>query len=277
MGGITAVAGIRAAQLVLGPKNILFTGLQLALLPSAVAQRDTDISQLRRPLWMLSAILGGLSLLVGWVVALMPTSVLALVVGDQADGLAQYVLPVAAVLAGSGSILSSHIGLRVLRAGRDLLATRLVGSLVTLAGGAVGYVVWQTPMTGLWGLAVGGFWRSGCGSGRSRARCVVRSPRSSTAAKPPSARPSCWYATSCLTAALFAGLHPEPCLVLVTWSAFITSVTDWATFAAARVRSRTAMPPNGVEPRPVTRFAPDDPRSGLDVSDTNSKTRTFRA
>jgi O-antigen/teichoic acid export membrane protein len=157
LGGLTVVAGVRAAQLVLGPLNILFTGLQTALLPESVRSRQTDLSGMRAPLRRLSLLLGTLSLLAGIAFSLLPEAFLQILVGDQSNGLAVYVMPMAAILASTGFMTGAHLGLRALAAGRELVSTRFLGSLTTLGTALLGLVVWDfEPLAGLWGLACGG-------------------------------------------------------------------------------------------------------------------------
>jgi O-antigen/teichoic acid export membrane protein len=156
MGGIATVAGIRAAALVLGPLNILFTGLQLAALPSLVAKRDRSIVDMRYSVRCLALLLGGASLFAGIFLFVTPQTWLAILVGNQAEGFSQYVLPLAVSLAATGFMTGSHLGLRVLGAGRNLLTVRVVATVLTLAGGALGYLLGNSPLWGLWGLAVGG-------------------------------------------------------------------------------------------------------------------------
>lgn len=155
-GGIVTVAGIRAAQILLGPLNVVFTGLQLAATPAAVAMRGSSPLRMRRTLRGLSVVLGVAALAVGLIVALLPYDVLAVIVGDQAQGLSTYVLPIAATLAATGFMTGSHIGLRVLHAGRRLIGARIITSALVLTGGAGAYQITRSAAAGLWGLAVGG-------------------------------------------------------------------------------------------------------------------------
>jgi hypothetical protein len=154
-GGIAAVAGIRSAGLVLGPLNILFSGAQLAILPSIVAKRDHSIIEMRHSLRLLAVLLGGASLLAGICLAAAPDAWLTILAGNQAEGLSQYVLPLAVSLAATGLMTGSHMGLRVLHAGLNLLTTRLTGTVLTLAGGAAGYLLGNSALWGIWGLAIG--------------------------------------------------------------------------------------------------------------------------
>lgn len=156
LGGLTAVAGIRAGLLVLGPLNIAFTGLQLAAMPAAVRLRNTDLARMRQILRWLSMTLGGVALAAGALFAMLPDDVLRVLVGEQAAGLSRYVLPLAVNLAATGLASGSHVGLRTLQFGGRLVATRSVSSLLYIAGGVVAFLATGSVAGGLWGLAIGG-------------------------------------------------------------------------------------------------------------------------
>ena len=156
IGGITTVAGIRAAQLVLGPLNIMFTGVQLAVVPSLVAMRRSSLPKMRRALRALALALGLSPLLLGIAVVLVPHALLEVLVGDQAKGLATYALPLAVALSATGFMTGSHAGLRVLHVRSGLLLTRLCSSVITIMGGVIGFALGGNALGGLWGLAAGG-------------------------------------------------------------------------------------------------------------------------
>jgi O-antigen/teichoic acid export membrane protein len=155
VGGIAAVAGIRAAQLLLGPLNILFSGITLALMPRAVELRDASLPVLPKAMRTPSLVLGGASTGLGLILSVAPTELLEVAIGDQAAELSRYVLPLALSLAASGLITGSSIGLRALAAGRSLIIARALSAGLTLAGGWIGFAVAQSALGGLWGLAVG--------------------------------------------------------------------------------------------------------------------------
>jgi hypothetical protein len=155
VGGIVTVAQIRASQILLGPLNLGFSGLQFALLSSVLAHRDSCLPSMRRLLRRLSLALGLSSVLFGALVAVLPQDWLAVIVGDQAHGVATYVLPLAATMAAAGFSTGSALGLRVLRAKRQLTRSRVFTSLLSLAASASGYLVTGSALGGLWGLAIG--------------------------------------------------------------------------------------------------------------------------
>jgi hypothetical protein len=101
--------------------------------------------------------LGVASVALGIALAAVPQDLLTIVVGDQAGGVAKYVLPSAMSLAASGLITGSNIGLRALSATGRLITARLVTSLLTVGGGLVGFAVTSSALGALWGLAIGAF------------------------------------------------------------------------------------------------------------------------
>jgi hypothetical protein len=154
-GGALAVAGIRAASLVLGPLNVLFSGMQLALLPLAVAARERNLQSVARMLRWASIVL--CSAAIGWAVAilLLPDEFLRFAVGRQVEGVRTYMPPLAAGFAVTGLATGYITGLRVLREGARMVKTRVVATVISLSGAVLGYATVGTVLGGLWGLACG--------------------------------------------------------------------------------------------------------------------------
>lgn len=156
LGGLAAVAGIRAGLLLLGPLNIAFTGLQLAALPMAVRLKEQDPRRMRQALRVLSLTLASVSVGMGLALSLMPPAWLELIVGDQATGLADYVMPLAFALAGSGLMTATHMELRVRQAGAELVGARVISTVLYLSCGAAALWAFKGDINaGLWGLAIG--------------------------------------------------------------------------------------------------------------------------
>jgi hypothetical protein len=156
LGGLSAVAGLRAAAIILGPLNVLFTGLQVAMMPAAVRSKGISTLHLRRMLRWMSIILGTSAMLFGVVVAILPEDLLVLILGSQAAGASAYVLPFASCLAGTGLAAGSHVGMKVLHARLGLLSARMWSAVIFVGTGAIAYYATQSVFGGLWGLAIGG-------------------------------------------------------------------------------------------------------------------------
>lgn len=155
IGGLGAIAGIRAALLALGPLNILITGMQLAAFPSSVALRDRSVPAMVHSLERLSALLGGLSFLYGAVLFLAPQTWLSVLLGEQTSSAHQYLLPLSLYLAATALALGGHVGLRVLETGKYLVLTRTVTTAVYLSLGGLALAVTHSAVGGQWGLALG--------------------------------------------------------------------------------------------------------------------------
>ena len=151
--GLAAIAAIRAAQLLLGPLNVLFMGLELVVVPEAVsvARRST-----RSLVWLVrligiseAAVAAGL----GIVLWLVPDAWGTEVLGANWAGARSVIVPltiwlVAACLQGVGIL-----GLRAMAAAAASLRTRLVTSSLYLVG-TVGGAVLAGAVGAAWGIAL---------------------------------------------------------------------------------------------------------------------------
>lgn len=155
VGGVSALSGVRAGQLILGPLNVLFTGLQLAFVPLAVRQFRQDPARMRRTLHGLAACLGVCAAIAGALIFVVPQSALNLLVDEQAEGLKEFILPLAVSLMAMGLAVPGTIGLRVMKAARTLLFVRILTAALVVGSGVVGVVITGTALGGLWGLALG--------------------------------------------------------------------------------------------------------------------------
>lgn len=156
VGGLPAVAGIRTGLLILGPLNVLYTGLQLAAIPHAVKLKEICVSDMARSLNRLSLLLGVSALLTGVAARGVPTGWLEVLLGEQAPLAQVYVLPLSVALASTGFAVGGHVGLRVLQSGGELVKTRSISTVLYLASGGLALAAIGNALGGLWGLAVGG-------------------------------------------------------------------------------------------------------------------------
>ena len=147
VGGIVGVVGVgalRAAQVLLGPLNLLFAGLSAFVLPVLARQAGRG----RRLLRLAVATSAGCGAVAGtWVLLLLlvPESVGVGILGDSWDG-------ARSVMAGSGIVsvavafvLGPALGLKALRRADQMLRVTFVQAPVMLGLGALG--AWQ------WGAA----------------------------------------------------------------------------------------------------------------------------
>lgn len=155
VGGPLQLAGLRAAQLVLGPLNVLFASAPLIFLPHAVGLRDARDRRLVSHMWALSLAMGGMAFLWGLLTILAPEEVMVAILGDQADHVSSFLPPLTLYLTCSGLAVGSTLGLRVLHPGRKSLGTRISVSVFQLLAGLGLYAATGSVIGALWGMALG--------------------------------------------------------------------------------------------------------------------------
>ena len=163
--GISAVAAMRAAQLLLGPFNILLQALGLIALPEAVRIAARSRTRLIEAAVAFSGFLASAVIIVGLVMANLPDQVGTAILG-QTWALAQSVLiPYTFLIAGAMAAAGPTIGLRAIGQAFESMvvgATRsglsLIGAVVGAAGqGATGATLGMA--VGQWAGAAATWWR----------------------------------------------------------------------------------------------------------------------
>jgi O-antigen/teichoic acid export membrane protein len=147
--GLIAVGAIRAAQVLLGPLQLLFFGLSAFALP-VLSPLAASGARLRRPAILLS---GGITLVaVAWVgvLLLLPHRVGVALLGDSWDGAWSVLLPIGAVMVAIGWSTGARVGLKALRR-----ADLLVRVTVTHAPFVIVLGVLGAALGGARGAAVG--------------------------------------------------------------------------------------------------------------------------
>ncbi len=151
--GLAAIGAIRAGQLLLGPLNVVFMGLELVVVPEAVtlARRST-----RSLAWFVRLFGAGgavASAAYGTLLLLLPSALGVFILGPNWDQARSVLLPLTIGLVASCLQEIGVTGLRALAAADISLRTRLVSSslnvLGAVAGGAAGGAVGAA-----WGLAL---------------------------------------------------------------------------------------------------------------------------
>jgi O-antigen/teichoic acid export membrane protein len=138
VGGLAALASIRAAQVLLGPLNILFLGATAFSVPEAVRMLSHSKEDFRRGIRALSAVLAAAALAWGFVVLALPTSVGMSLLGENWSGAREVLIPVTITVAAAGASIGPWTGLRTLAAAAASLRTRTVAAALTLLMGASG-------------------------------------------------------------------------------------------------------------------------------------------
>ena len=149
VGGLVAVGAIRAAQVLLGPLQLLFFGLSAFALP-VLSPLAGSGARLRRLTILLS---GGMTLVsLAWVgtLLLLPHAVGEALLGDSWDGAWSVLLPIGVVMAAIGATTGPRVGLKALRRADLLLRVTMTHAPFILVLGVLG-----AALGGARGAAVG--------------------------------------------------------------------------------------------------------------------------
>lgn len=151
--GLAALGSLRAAQLVIGPIQILFLGIGLIAVPEGVRALAQSRARL---VWLATVMSLGLSMVgVAWgfVALVLPADLGRLILGDTWDPAREVLLPVIAAQLGLLAASGAAMGLRTLAAARrSLRANLIVSTLVVILG--IGGAVWRATPGAAWGLAI---------------------------------------------------------------------------------------------------------------------------
>ena len=150
--GLAAVGALRAAQLILGPTNILIQGVQLVAVPEAVGALRRGVRQLTAFVLGVGAVLMALVGVFGLFVIALPDAIGVAILGDNWLAAKPVLVPVAlgniAVAAGT----ATYVGLRALAAATRSLRATIVGAIFTVTLGTIG--AWNGGAVGAaWGLS----------------------------------------------------------------------------------------------------------------------------
>jgi hypothetical protein len=151
--GLAAVGAIRAAQVLLGPLNVIFMGTSLFAVPEASRRARLDLPTIRRFGVFLSI---GFGLAVaGWagVVALLPGRVGGLVLADTWLVARPLIAPLAMLMVGTGVAAGAAIVLRGLADARRSVQTRGVQGALVVVGAATGAAL-GGESGAAWGLGI---------------------------------------------------------------------------------------------------------------------------
>jgi hypothetical protein len=151
--GLAAVGALRAADIVLGPLNIVLQGIQLVAIPEGVRLLRTSAQRLRGACAALAAGLSALALVWGWLALAVPSEIGAVLLGSNWTPARSVLLPMTLALAGTGATTGALVGLRALAAANRSLRARLISSSVVLAGAITGAAA-GGAMLAAWGLAM---------------------------------------------------------------------------------------------------------------------------
>ena len=154
--GLAAVGGLRAAELLLGPVNLIMMGLgTLMAIPEAARLAHRDLARMRRFVVGLAVLLGAVTVLWGLVVGLLPDWIGEWLLGPTWQPAVALLVPITAMVALLGVWSSAWTGMRAMGAARRSLRAQLVGSSAFLIGSLAGAAI---------GGATGAAWGSAAGN-----------------------------------------------------------------------------------------------------------------
>jgi hypothetical protein len=167
--GLTAVGGLRAAQVLYGPLHFVFYGARLAVIPEGVRDHAAGATVFFRQAMRTGAVL--VLLAAGWTVVIvaLPDSIGEALLGDSWADASDVRLSFGIYMVTQAVIIGATVGLRIVVAASSSLGAAMVsavavivipaaaatsGDLVTIgwgvvAGGAIGAVAWWWQLTRL--------------------------------------------------------------------------------------------------------------------------------
>ena len=153
--GLATVGALRAAELLLGPVNLVIMGIgSLVAIPEAARLAKHDLSRLRRFVVGLWILLGAAAALWGLVVGLLPDWFGERLLGPTWQPAAALVLPITVMTALLGVWSAAWTGLRAMGAARRSLRAQLFGASAFLVGSLAGAVL-DGAYGAAWGSAAG--------------------------------------------------------------------------------------------------------------------------
>lgn len=138
IGGLTAVGALRAAQVLLGPLQVLFAGATSFALPLLSRRAAQDVPGVRRPALLVSALAAMAA--TGWLVVLLllPDALGQQLLGDSWDTARQVLPAVGAMMVLIAGVTGATLALKALSIGGRLLTATLVQAPLILVLGCTG-------------------------------------------------------------------------------------------------------------------------------------------
>ena len=132
--GLAAVGAIRAGELLLGPYHVFSLGVMLVVLPEATRMLRRSDAALVRLCLVVSGVLGGLAILIGFVLLFLPDEIGTALLGASFEAARSVLIPLALALAATMAASGGGTGLRALElAGRTLRAGVIMSAALLVA------------------------------------------------------------------------------------------------------------------------------------------------
>jgi O-antigen/teichoic acid export membrane protein len=139
--GMAAVGALRAAELLLGPLNVLILGIGLIAVPEAARMVRRSARRLGRFCLLLSSVQAGVALIWGMALLLLPEALGVRLLGLSWQPASKLLLPVTITVAGNGFWVAALTGLRALGAAPRSLRAQGYSSAIYLVGALGGAAV----------------------------------------------------------------------------------------------------------------------------------------
>jgi hypothetical protein len=152
--GLATVGALRAAQLLLGPLNVILIATPFVAMAEGVKLLKRSDRSLRDGCLLLSAALIAATFAWGAVTLALPDSLGLIVLGQSWGSGRNVLLPAVLATAGSSAIVGPWVGLRALGAARQSLRVRVFHSTALLTC-ALGGAALAGTQGAAWGLATG--------------------------------------------------------------------------------------------------------------------------
>jgi hypothetical protein len=151
--GLAAAGALRAAQVLLGPLNVLFLGVRLIGVPEGVRLLRRSALRLRKGMTVLSVSLSTCALGWGVAVSLLPGKVGSELLGSSWGPARRLLIPFTIMMASAAVQLGAVVGVRSLAAVKLGLRAQGIEACLTIAGG-VGGAVLGGAVGAAYGLAI---------------------------------------------------------------------------------------------------------------------------
>lgn len=150
--GLAAVGALRAANLALGPVNILLQGTSLVAIAEGVRLLKRSGRRLRNGCVLLSGALVAATVAWGAISLAIPDGLGLALLGSTWDPARSVLLPAVVATAGTSASVGAWVGLRALGAAKQSLRARVIHSVLTVACAPLGAVLAGTQGAA-WALA----------------------------------------------------------------------------------------------------------------------------
>jgi O-antigen/teichoic acid export membrane protein len=151
--GLAAVGSLRAAQLLLGPVNILTMGFSIAALPDVSRTLQRSREEFRRACLRIAVVLVSATVIWGAVALLLPQSAGSSLLGASWPGANLVLLPVTLAIVARVASAAARIGLAAMAVAQITLRVTLLEAGASIVAGVVGAATGGV-LGAAWGLAL---------------------------------------------------------------------------------------------------------------------------